>query len=271
MHAPDERFLAEAAFAVTVPAPPTVRASGGETDIHDVLLSGTAEPHESLTLHMNGEVLATVEVNGQGEWTHTTRLEAGEHQAHARSGAGLDSDPAELRVALARPSITGQSRDPEGNVVPGFFGNGRPNVTLEILEGDSVIGQATVDGNGDWVCSCTLAPGAHTVSVREVDEPERSSERLTITVENPVAPFVPGRGDPAAPPFRCPDPSPPGVIEGAIYIVGCGEALSGIAVRLGSSVDALLAHNPQLSDPARVYFGQRLNVPAGAACFDPAG
>lgn len=271
MTTPGGQLLAEKAFAVTVPAPPTLAADGGETDVDDVLLSGTSQPQEALTLYVNDGELDRIEADESGQWQYTTRLKVGSHRILARANSGLDSDPAEVKVALARPRITGQSRDEAGNAVPGFFGEGRPNVALEILEGDSVIGQARVDAGGRWVCTCTLAPGEHTVSVREADEPERSSQPLTITVANPVPAFVPGPAVPEAPPFRCPDPSPPGVVEGQIYSVGCGESLSLIATRLGSSVDALLAHNPQLSDPARVYFGQRLNVPAGAACLDPDG
>lgn len=271
MTAPGGHLLAERAFTVTVPAPPTLAADGGETDVDDVLLSGTGQPQEALTLYVNDSELDRIAADESGQWQYTTRLKVGSHRILARANSGLDSDPAEVKVALARPLITGQSRDEVGNVMPGFFGEGRPNVVLEILEGDSVIGQARVDASGQWVCTCTLAPGEHTVFVREADEPERSSRPLTITVANPVPAFVPGPAAPEAPPFRCPDPSPPGVVEGQIYTVGCGESLSLIATRLGSSVDALLAHNPQLSDPARVYFGQGLNVPAGAACLDPAG
>ena len=271
MTAPGGHLLAESAFIVTVPAPPMLAAEGGETDVDDVFLSGSGQPREALTLYVNDSELDRIEADESGQWHYTTRLKVGSHRILARANSGLDSDPAEVKVALARPRITGQSRDEAGNAVPGFFGGGRPNVVLEILEGDNVIGQARVDAGGRWVCTCTLAPGEHTVFVREADEPERSSRPLTITVANPVPAFVPGPAAPEAPAFRCPDPSPPGVVEGQIYNVGCGESLSLIATRLGSSVDALLAHNPQLSDPARVYFGQRLNVPAGAACLDPAG
>ena len=268
--APGGRLLAEDTFTVAVLPPPTLSVVGGETDVDDVLVSGSAPPNDSLALFVNGHPLATVGADGNGGWQHTTRLAAGNHRIMARSTSGLDSDPADLSVALARPRIIGQSRDEEGNVAPGFYGEGRPNVVLEILEEGTVIGRATVGAAGDWACACTLAPGEHTVLVREVAEPERSSEPLTIAVENRVEAFVPGMAAPDAPPFRCPDPSPPGVIEGSVYIVGCGESLSLIATRLGASVDGLLAYNPQLSDPARVYFGQRLNVPAGAACFDAA-
>lgn len=268
MSAPDNGWFEEGTSAVRVPPVPTLAVAGGATDADDVLLSGTAQADDSLTLYVNDEVIGSVDADGTGNWQFPTHLNAGRQRILARSAAGLDSDPAELTVALARPVISGQSRDAEGKVVPGFFGTGRPQVKLEILAAGTVIGRASVDANGEWVCSCTLAPGEHTVAVREVEEPERSSRPLTLTVENPVSPFVPGTAAPDAPPFRCPDDSPPGVVEGAVYIVGCGESLSLIGLRLGASVEALLAHNPQLSDPARVYFGQRLNVPAGAACFD---
>ncbi|MCH9826723.1 MAG: LysM peptidoglycan-binding domain-containing protein [Gammaproteobacteria bacterium] len=47
------------------------------------------------------------------------------------------------------------------------------------------------------------------------------------------------------------------------YEVQSGDTLSGIASRSGSSVDALLAANPQIDDPDRILVGQRINLDGG--------
>jgi hypothetical protein len=268
MAAPDGRLLQEASATLAVPAPPTLRVSGGQTDIDEVFVTGTAQAHRALTLFANELPLATVTADGDGQWEYSTHLDAGSYLLHARSDRGLDSDSQELHVALARPVIIGQLQDEQGRTLPGFFGEARPDVQLEIIRDGVIIGQTAVDSAGRWQCHCKLAPGAHVVLVREVEEPERISDPLTIAIENLMPPFIPETAAPGAPPFRCPEPSPPGVLDGSIYTIGCGESLSGIAVRLNVTVEQLIAYNPQLANPPQVYFGQRLNVPAGAACAD---
>ena len=267
---PDGQALEEGAFSLVVPAPPALRAEGGPSDIDDFLLSGTALPGDIVALYSDDTSLGTARADATGQWRHAAHLAAGRHRLVAVSATGLDSDPLEVAVTLARPVILGQNRDERGKALPGFYGEGRPNVWLEIVEDNAIIGRIRVTAQGEWVCRCTLAPGEHIVSVREAAEPARASDTMAFVVENPVAAFVPGVAAADAPPFRCPDPNPPGVLEGMVYTIGCGESLSLIATRLGVTVDALLAHNPQLSQPPLVYFGQRLNVPSGAACFDVA-
>ncbi|HZD10135.1 MAG TPA: LysM domain-containing protein [Candidatus Binatia bacterium] len=264
----DGRVLGEGAFDLTVPRPPTLEVRGGPRDIDDFVLDGTAPAGERIILFADDTAIASLDADPMGHWQHQTRLAAGKHVFFAQTAAGLDSDPRAVSVLLARPTILGQSRDEEGNALPGFYGEGRANVLLEIIEGGTVIGQTSVGEDGRWNCECTLAPGAHDVLVREAAEPARASDPLAIAVENPVRPFVASAADPNAPPFRCPDPSPPGLVEGGVYIIGCGESLGAIAARLGVTVEELITYNPQLSRPPMVYFGQRLNVPAGAACSD---
>jgi LysM repeat protein len=57
----------------------------------------------------------------------------------------------------------------------------------------------------------------------------------------------------------------PGTILGTdggyfIYIVARGDTLKGLAVRFGTTVDALLAANPNISNANVIYEGQRLTV-----------
>ncbi len=52
--------------------------------------------------------------------------------------------------------------------------------------------------------------------------------------------------------------------EGQLYVVESGDSLSGISVRFGVTLDALMAAN-QLTNPDFVFVGQRLAIPTGAA------
>lgn len=261
-------ILDEGDVALKVPALPTLAASGGATDVDDVLLSGAAQPGATLVLFVNEAAIADVVAGDAGDWQHTLRLSAGQHHIVAHESNGLQSNEAMVHVALARPQIIDQRRDENGLPLAGFYGTGRALTQLDLVVAGAVVGQASVDQSGQWRCTCQLPPGEHTVFVRETTEPERESAPLTITVANPQKPFVPGLAGPGAAPFSCPDPSPPGVIEGNSYLIGCGETLSGIAVSLGVTVEDILVFNAQITDPPNIYFGQRLNIPAGAACVD---
>jgi hypothetical protein len=267
MAAEDGRLLGERSFTVVVPAPPALAIEGGRTDSEDVVLRGRARPNRPVSLTLDGEPLATVESDEQGLWQYTTRLQAGTYAFLALDGR-LASERGEIIVALDVPVITGQATDGAGQLVAGLYGRGRPNTRLEILEGEVPVGQAAVDAAGDWRCGCTLPPGKHTLSVRELAEPQRASRPGTLEVFNPSPGYVPGPADPNAPPFRCPEDSAPGQIAGRQYIIGCGEGLAAILGRLGVTVEQLLLYNPQLDDPPRFYFGQVINIPQAAACFD---
>ncbi len=49
-----------------------------------------------------------------------------------------------------------------------------------------------------------------------------------------------------------------------IYIVQSGDYLGAIAQRFGTSLQALLAANPQIRTPSRIYPGDRLTIPSGS-------
>ncbi|MGI6286209.1 hypothetical protein MHOCP_13160 [Moorella humiferrea] len=49
--------------------------------------------------------------------------------------------------------------------------------------------------------------------------------------------------------------------HGFIYIVKPGDTLSGIARMFGTTVDQILAANPQITDPNLIYPGQRICIP----------
>jgi LysM repeat protein len=49
------------------------------------------------------------------------------------------------------------------------------------------------------------------------------------------------------------------------YTVRAGDTLAKIAARFGVSVQAILAANPQIANPDRIYVGQRLVIPTGGS------
>ncbi len=75
---------------------------------------------------------------------------------------------------------------------------------------------------------------------------------------------IPGVG--GAPPAPAPAPAP---VTGGVYIVQPGDTLARIAARFGTTVGALVALN-NLSNPDRIWVGQRLRISGSAAAPAPA-
>jgi LysM repeat protein len=62
----------------------------------------------------------------------------------------------------------------------------------------------------------------------------------------------------------------PGTILGSdggylIYIVARGDTLRGLAARFGSTVESILASNPEITNPNLIYEGQRLTIYTGGS------
>lgn len=69
-----------------------------------------------------------------------------------------------------------------------------------------------------------------------------------------------------APPVT-PPPSQPGPTSAGTYVVQWGDTMRKIAGRLNVSLNDLLAVNPQIANPNRIFFGQVINVPASASVY----
>jgi LysM repeat protein len=83
------------------------------------------------------------------------------------------------------------------------------------------------------------------------------------------APSVPPSAPPSAPPSVAPSatpvapsPSPSTPASGAVYIVKKGDTLYGIAARNRTTVKAILAANPDITNANYLKVGQRIVIPA---------
>ena len=66
----------------------------------------------------------------------------------------------------------------------------------------------------------------------------------------------------------------PGTILGSdggylIYIVARGDTLKGLAARFGSTVESIMASNPEITNPNVIYEGQRLTIYSGPSTPPP--
>jgi LysM repeat protein len=64
-----------------------------------------------------------------------------------------------------------------------------------------------------------------------------------------------------------PPPSSPPPTSGQTYFVVRGDTLRIIAARFGTSVDAILRANPQITNPNVIYVGQAISIPAASTTY----
>jgi LysM repeat protein len=89
---------------------------------------------------------------------------------------------------------------------------------------------------------------------------------LTLGAAPAIASSTPAGPVPAslAPPSMAPTDC------GPVYTVKWGDSLNTIAMRCGITILALLDANPGITNPNRIFAGQRLNIPAGTPPPSPA-
>ncbi len=126
----------------------------------------------------------------------------------------------------------------------------RANIDVDVLFGQTnameSIGRLKTDGSGAIFQEVSVPASAQNGKsyVFEVRSTQNNSERAisnTFTVDTG------------------------GTSGGQTYIVQRGDTLRIIAARFGTSVAAILAVNPNISNPNIIYVGQRITLPGGSA------
>ena len=147
--------------------------SGDTTDDTLPQLQGTAPEGTTITIYDGTTLLGTAVLDGSGGWsfTPTTPLTDGPHSltVHATDEAGNTtiSPPFELAIdttAPATPDIPEITVNPDGatpgtalnpgettrDTTPTLSGSGTPGDTVSIYDGATKIGEAEIDGDGNW-------------------------------------------------------------------------------------------------------------------------
>ncbi|WP_255420282.1 Ig-like domain-containing protein [Pantoea sp. 3_1284] len=190
---------------------PVAIAAGGLTSDNTPRLSGTAEAGSLVIVSENGAPVGSVIAAADGNWGFTTNtLPDGQHtfSVVARDAAGNASTPATftLTVDATPPAIatnvvvqndvTGVNIPAGGatnDATPTLRGSAEANTTVSVYDGNTLLGTATVDGNGGWIfASPTLANGAHSLSVAVTDAAGNIGSRtapVTVIVDT-VAPVA---------------------------------------------------------------------------------
>ncbi len=162
------------------------------TNANRVALSGTAEPYATLQIRLDGLVVGSVTTNSKGGWEYAlaNNLADGKHlvQATATDRAGNQSTTAgemTFTVDTAVPNApTILSVSPDSGVDGDGLVNSRAitlrgkaeaYATVELFIGNTPLGQATANANGDWSVSVSkenqalLAEGSNRIKARATD------------------------------------------------------------------------------------------------------
>ena len=197
--------------------------SGDTTDDTKPLLQGSAPADAVITVYDGTTLLGTATLDGSGGWSFTpvTPLTDGPHSltVHATDAAGNTtvSSPFVLTVdtvAPATPGIPAITVNPDGTVTPlnpgeitrdttpTLSGTGTVGDTVTIYNGGVKIGDAVVDGSGNWSWTppSPLPGGTYniTLTVTNTDgagNESAPSQPVTITIDidppaTPAAPIV---------------------------------------------------------------------------------
>ncbi|WP_395814992.1 adventurous gliding motility protein AgmC [Archangium minus] len=199
-----------------IPAAPAVTAPGEGAHVKTPtpVITGTAEPHSTVTVIIDGTVVGTVTADGSGNWSYTptTSLDDGPHtvKATATDAAGNTSPESSVRnffVDTAVPAAPTVSTPANGTVVgtktPAMTGTAEPHSTVTVIIDGVAVGTVKADAAGNWSYTPTtdLSEGPHTVKATATDaagniSPESAQNSFTVDTGSPLAPSVtaPGEG-----------------------------------------------------------------------------
>jgi hypothetical protein len=176
---------------------------GSSTSDTYVTLTGMAMAGQKLNLFHNGSLLDTVLVTAEGLWTlPVTPLTEGPHnlQAQGLYGANPVSAIRKFTVELATvPTITNVT-DSLGEVANNgtsfdttvtLKGKAAANQKVQILDGTTSKGEATVNASGDWTLQLTgLSVASHSITAKGLYGSNPVSSARIFSVAAATAPII---------------------------------------------------------------------------------
>jgi hypothetical protein len=182
---------------------------GSSTSDTYVTLTGMAMAGQKLNLFHNGSLLDTVLVTAEGLWTlPVTPLTEGPHnlQAQGLYGANPVSAIRKFTVELATvPTITNVT-DSLGEVANNgtsfdttvtLKGKAAANQKVQILDGTTSKGEATVNASGDWTLQLTgLSMASYSIKVKGLYGSNPVSTARTFIIKHATHPTISSIKDP---------------------------------------------------------------------------
>lgn len=190
----------------TLPPPVVVSPADGAWTTPTPTLTGTGVAGSTVTVTVDGTVIGTAVVAGDGSWSvpwpsGRPPLSAGAHTVSATQALdGLTSTPSGTNTfhVAAPPLITAPANgSTTSDTTPSIEGTGQPGATVEVMVDGIHVGPATVDSSGHWSLTVTgpLSYGAHVVDATQTDA--GGNMQSAPQVHFTVAPTVPSITSPA--------------------------------------------------------------------------
>lgn len=199
----------------TAPAAPVITAPEDGETINDPTptITGTGEAGATVEVSIDGVLVGTTVVNGDGDWSLAvpTPLPEGDHtvialQTDAAGNGSDESAPVGFTVDLTDPDAPVIESPADGDVVgvstPTISGTAEAGATVVVTDQDgNELGQAVADGDGNWSFdSAELEDGVYTITAVATDEAGNdspASEPVTFVVDTtaPDAPAITGPVD----------------------------------------------------------------------------
>ncbi len=179
----------------------------GITNVNQITLNGAAAAGDTIKIFDGATLIGTAVADSSGLWSFATAALADGN--HTFTGKAIDAAgnfsaaSGALKVTVDtvapnKPNFTGFA--PDGHVVASgttdvnqvtLKGGALANSTVEIFDGATQIGTATVDGNGVWsFVTETLSDGNHSLTSKAMDAAgnlSTASAALNITVATTTA------------------------------------------------------------------------------------
>jgi hypothetical protein len=222
--------------ADVLPDAPTITFAstpGPTTSSTPVTMSGTATQGYTISLYDGSHFIASVVVGAGGFWTLTVSLSVGSHSLVATQtsttvpGGKYTSAASTVKTVTvyAPPSAPTISSNINGTVSAGAMISGRAVAlgNVEIYEGVTRVGTATVDIYGNWLSTLNvLSLGRHTLTMKVQDvrsgfwSSMSSSFVVTVVPDAPTITFV----------------STPGPTTGNATVTVTGTGVTGYTVKV---------------------------------------
>ncbi|WP_158079847.1 Ig-like domain-containing protein [Archangium sp. Cb G35] len=186
------------------PAAPVLSAPATLVTTPTPVISGTAEPGNTVTLEVDGTPSGTVTADASGNWSFTpaSPLLEGTHSATAtatdRAGNTSASSPARTftvdTVAPAAPVLTAPAALVTTST-PAISGTAEAGDMVEVRVDGVPVGTVPVHDSGTWTLIATLGEGAHTVTATVTDRAGNTSgpssaRTFTVDTRAPLPPEV---------------------------------------------------------------------------------
>ena len=190
----------------TAPSAPTLTGSSLTNDSTPTW-TGVAEASATVTVLNGGVPLGQVAADGSGNYSFMpgTALPDGSHviTATATDGSGNTSAASSSLSVVVDTNAPGvptiSATSPTNDITPTFIGTAEAVTTVTILSDGATLGQATVDGSGNYsfTPSAAFSDGSFTITATAADSAGNTSgasDGLSLVVDTaaPAAPTLTG-------------------------------------------------------------------------------